>query len=215
MAEGCPRAVTEPASDLPEAASRRIGEGAFTSGLTVPDFAACLQMGLQPVGFVQGSCVMQWRWYGMGSPLRPLRGGGLGRRSAAAVTSRATPARTASSRPSTGSTARTSNSPGSKSAWRQGFTAAYDRMTEEATLLGAHGVVGVVDSWHSLTDMGVLEFRLRGTAVRIEDGPPPGDGRLRGPPTWPASAWPSWWRPATRRWPSPPRSPRSGSGRRA
>ena len=55
----------EPSGELPEAAVRRFGEGAFTSGLTVPDFAACLQMGLEPVGFAQGYCVMQWQWYGM------------------------------------------------------------------------------------------------------------------------------------------------------
>jgi hypothetical protein len=33
----------------------------------VPDFAACLDLGLQPVGLVQGFCVMQWGWYGAGS----------------------------------------------------------------------------------------------------------------------------------------------------
>ena len=59
----------EPTGDLPEAAVRRFAEGAFTSGLTVPDFAACLQLGLEPVGFVQGFCVMQWQFYGMGAGL--------------------------------------------------------------------------------------------------------------------------------------------------
>jgi hypothetical protein len=48
----------EVSTDIPEAAARRFAEGAFTSGLTVPDFAACLQMGLEPVGYVQGFCVM-------------------------------------------------------------------------------------------------------------------------------------------------------------
>jgi hypothetical protein len=62
--------MSGPPDDIPEAATRRFAEGAFTSGLTVPDFAACLQMGLEPVGFVQGFCVMQWQWYGMGSPYR-------------------------------------------------------------------------------------------------------------------------------------------------
>ena len=41
------------------------------SGLTVPDFAACLQMGLQPVGFVQGYCVMQWPVVRHGLALHP------------------------------------------------------------------------------------------------------------------------------------------------
>ena len=37
-------------------------------------------------------------------------------------------------------------------------------------------------------------------------------GARPGPPTWPASAWPSWSRPATPRSPSPPRWPRCGCG---
>ncbi len=76
-------------------------------------------------------------------------------------------------------------------AWQRGFTAAYERMTDEANLVGAHGVVGVVDTCHSLTDMGVLEFRLRGTAVQLEGEPPPSGDAARGPPTWPVNAWPS------------------------
>src|SRR6202789_1561999 len=54
-------------ADLPEAAIRRLDSSAFSSGLTVPDFAACLDLGLQPVGLVQGFCVMRWGWYGAGS----------------------------------------------------------------------------------------------------------------------------------------------------
>src|SRR5579871_3308220 len=57
----------EAQGDLPEAAVRRLGSAAFSSGLTVPDFAACLDLGLEPVALVQGFCVMQWGWYGPGS----------------------------------------------------------------------------------------------------------------------------------------------------
>src|SRR5271170_11357 len=56
-----------PATDIPEAALRRLQSSAFSSGLSVPDFAACLDIGLQPVALVQGFCVMQWGWYGPGS----------------------------------------------------------------------------------------------------------------------------------------------------
>ena len=52
-------------SDLPPEAAGRLERSAFSSGLTVPDFAACLHMGLYPVGLVQGFCVMKWSWYGM------------------------------------------------------------------------------------------------------------------------------------------------------
>ncbi len=55
-----------PTSDLPEAAGRRLAEGSFSSGLSVPDFAACLSMGLEPLGLVQGFCAMQWGAYGGG-----------------------------------------------------------------------------------------------------------------------------------------------------
>src|ERR1700677_4666287 len=56
-----------PQGDLPEAAVRRLEATSFSSGLSVPDFAACLDLGLQPVALVQGFCVMQWGWYGPNS----------------------------------------------------------------------------------------------------------------------------------------------------
>jgi uncharacterized protein YbjQ (UPF0145 family) len=166
-----------PDGDLPEAASRRMGEGAFTSGLSVPDFAACLQMGLQPVGFVQGSCVMQWRWYGMGglgSPFNPFgQWTGTARQQGAYQQNFPCPHGFVSAEHRL--YGQNVEQTWIEDAWSQGFAAAYDRMIEEASLAGAHGVVGVIDSWRSLTDMGVLEFRLRGTAVRI-DGQPPNEG---------------------------------------
>ena len=103
-----------PEGDLPEAALRRLESDSFSSGLTVPDFAACLDLGLQPVALVQGFCVMQWGWYGAGLVLRarhePLR-----RRTEhrGRLLRDATAARTATSAPSTACGARTSSSPGS------------------------------------------------------------------------------------------------------
>ena len=161
---------------LPEAATRRMGEGAFTSGLTVPDFAACLQMGLQPVGFVQGSCVMQWRWYGMvsGYGLYGQMGVAGGQRSGYQQSYPCPHGFVSADHRLYGQNL---EQPWIEDAWQRGFSAAYERMIEEGRLLGAHGVVGVVDTCHSLTDMGVLEFRLRGTAVQLEGEPPPsGDG---------------------------------------
>src|SRR5579862_2288636 len=61
------------APDLPEAAVHRLSGGAWSSGLSVTDFAACLDMGMEPAGYVQGFAVMQWSWYGT----RPLGMGGL------------------------------------------------------------------------------------------------------------------------------------------
>ncbi len=64
-----------------------------------------------------------------------------------------------------------------ESAWTEGFTSSYSRMVEEATEAGAHGIVGVVDTSYPLADMGVLEFKVQGTAVRVAGGAPPSDGR--------------------------------------
>ena len=158
--------------DLPEAAVRRFAEGAFTSGLTVPDFAACLQMGLEPVGFAQGYCVMQWQWYGM-SPMGGAASATSG--AASAATPRPGTAPTAWSPPSTGPGARTTSSPGWRTPGRRGSpppTTAWSRRPPSA---GAHGDRR---AWSTrpapLADMGVLEFQVQGTAVRVADGPPAG-----------------------------------------
>jgi Putative heavy-metal-binding len=166
--------MSEGPTDLPEAATRRFHEGAFTSGLTVPDFAACLQMGLEPVGFVQGFCVMQWQWYGMGSPYgtfgTPFQQGGDGY----SESWQCPHGFVSAEHRSWGQNYEQS---WVEDAWRRGFSSAYDRMLEEASAVGAHGVVGVVDATERLGDTGVLEFRVQGTAVKVTDGQPPADGR--------------------------------------
>jgi hypothetical protein len=62
-------------------------------------------------------------------------------------------------------------------AWSQGYGSAYRRMLEEATALGAHGVIGVTDrcqpTWPT---RGTTEFHFLGTAVKVEDGPSPAGG---------------------------------------
>jgi hypothetical protein len=167
--------MTAVPDDLPEAAGRRFSEAAFTSGLTVPDFAACLQMGLEPVGFVQGYCVMQWQWYGMNVGF-----GGYGRQWGPANSG----GYSESWQCPHGMVSAEHRAWGQnyeqtwvEQAWTEGFTKAFTRMTEEAAEGGAHGIVGVVDSTQSLGDMGVLEFRVQGTAVRVAGGAPPADGR--------------------------------------
>jgi hypothetical protein len=147
-------------------------ESAFTSGLSVPDFAACLQMGLTPVGYVQGSCVMQWRWYGYGgSPY------GLGQWGAQSAQRGGYEQQYSCPHGFVSSEHRmwgqNLEQPWIEDAWRAGFGAACGRMVEEAGALGAHGVVGVSDSWHPLADLGVLEFHVRGTAVRVDGAPIP------------------------------------------
>jgi hypothetical protein len=166
--------MTDTAPDLPEAANRRFASQAFTSGLTVPDFAACLQMGLEPVGYVQGFCVMQWGWYGLNSPYRrgiSPYGGGQG----GYMESWQCPHGFVSNEHR--SWGQNYEQSWIEDAWGQGFGTAYSRMLEEAAAVGAHGVVGVVDSADRLGDLGVLEFHLRGTAVRVTDAPAPPGGQ--------------------------------------
>jgi hypothetical protein len=163
-------------TDLPEAAPRRLESGSFSSGLTVPDFAACLQMGLRPVGLVQGFCAMQWGWYGAGSQY--MRG--------------ASPY----AAPAGGQGAYSQNwycphgfvsaehrawgqnyeQTWVESAWVQGWGSAFGRLMEEARDVGAHGVIGVTDTSHNLADMNVAEFHVLGTAVVVEGAPPPPGG---------------------------------------
>jgi hypothetical protein len=49
-------------------------------------------------------------------------------------------------------------------------------MLEEATSIGAHGIIGVTDRVSPLADTGNTEFHFLGTAVKVENGPPPAGG---------------------------------------
>ena len=163
--------MTAVPEDLPEAADRRLTGGAFSSGLTVPDFAACLQMGVRPVAFVQGFCVMQWSWYGAGSPY--LRGAGPysgGMRGQYAESFSCPHGYVGAEHRAWG---QNYEQVWVQDAWRTGFATAYQRMVEEATEAGGHGVIGVVDTSHHLADMGVTEFHLTGTAVVVDGAPAP------------------------------------------
>jgi hypothetical protein len=157
--------MAEAVDDLPEAAGRRFADGAFTSGLTVPDFAACLQMGLEPVGYVQGFCVMKWGYQGY-----ELRAGWRPKGSDYSETWRCPHGMVSMEHRMWGQNC---EQPWVARSWGRGFASAYGRMVEEARSLGAHGIVGVVDTTAPLSDLGVLEFRIQGTAVRVADGPAP------------------------------------------
>ena len=171
-----PAAATGPDGDLPEAAVRRLESNAFSSGLTVPDFAACLEIGLEPVALVQGFCVMQWGWYGPGSGfMRGMSPYVVGPQSAGAYseTYRCPHGYVSAEHRMWGQNL---EQPWVEEAWAQGYGTAYSRMIEEATAHRAHGVIGVVDRVASVADTGTTEFHFLGTAVTVEDGPPPAGG---------------------------------------
>jgi len=162
--------------DLPEAAVRRLESSAFSSGLTVPDFAACLDIGLEPVALVQGFCVMQWGWYGPGSGfMRGMSPYVVGPQSAGAYseTYRCPHGYVSAEHRMWGQNL---EQPWVEEAWALGYGTAYGRMIEEATDQGAHGVIGVVDRVASVADTGTTEFHFLGTAVTVEGGPPPAGG---------------------------------------
>jgi uncharacterized protein YbjQ (UPF0145 family) len=168
--------MTDISSELPEAALRRLQSPVFSSGLSVPDFAACLELGLEPVGLVQGFCVMRWGWYGAGSGyMRGMNPYSQGPQNGGAYTE--------TYRCPHGFVSNEHRMWGQnieqtwvESAWAQGYGSAYDRMLDEATGMGAHGVIGVVDRVSHLADTGTTEFHFLGTAIRVEGGPPPASG---------------------------------------
>jgi len=127
-------------SDVPEAAGRRLGHGSFSSGLSTADFGACLQLGLQPVGFVQGFCVMQWGWYGSGYGPRTgqWRSGWSGY-----VSDYRCPHMYVSAEHR--AWGQNYEQPWVEEAWATGYGNAYNRMTEEAQAAGATGIIGVTD----------------------------------------------------------------------
>ena len=116
-------------SDLPEAAERRLHEGAFSSGLSVNDFAACLEMGLEPVGLVQGFCAMQSSNFGGGlmrGGLSPYGGGNQG----GYVQNYQCPHGFISNEHR--AWGQNYEETWVENGWNEGFTSAYSRMLEEA-----------------------------------------------------------------------------------
>lgn len=168
---------------LPEAAARRLSGGAWSSGLSVTDFASCLDMGMRPLGFVQGYAVMQWSWYmttggfaGLGYGGGAFGSGAFGsgwgasqRRRGQYVEQWQCP------HGFVGAEHRTYGMNYEltwlEQSWATGWGSAIERMVDEATSLGATGVVGVVDDMRPLVSANTVEFRASGTAVAVEGTP--------------------------------------------
>lgn len=127
---------------------------AFGSGLTVPDFAACLSMGLQPLGLVQGfycGQISNWSSYA-GYPIVNYP---------------------------CACYEQTMHSPGwvgkvsdLDAAWMAAHQSALERMLKEASDLGAQGVVGVTTEMNHPTNENSCEIHLYGTAVVVAGAPP-------------------------------------------
>jgi hypothetical protein len=184
-------------ASLPGDASTRRSPTSFSSRLTAPDYSSTLSAGLEPVGIVQGVCVMRWAWYGPRSPYggdSPIGSGTkkLKRRTFEPRTNASGRLRRTAVQSlvnlSTDSTYFNCQHPAQirghhesgvnfaqvwiEQLWSEGFHEARARMLAEAEIAGAHGVVGVVDEITTPTK-GAKEFLLRGTAVRVRNAPPP------------------------------------------
>jgi hypothetical protein len=125
----------------------------FGSGLTTPDFAACLAMGLQPLRLVQGYFFGQisgWSAYSA-YPLRQY------------------PCACMETGPhSTGWLGKVSDL---DSAWVTAHQTALERLLQEAAAIGAHGVVGVRTEMSHPTSETSCEVHLYGTAVALAGAP--------------------------------------------
>jgi uncharacterized protein YbjQ (UPF0145 family) len=140
---------------LPALAERRLaevrqGDGAFTSDLSVADFALCHQLGLTPLSQVMGTSIYQVGYqttgYGYGRGVAAGYGG-AGERGELRVISRA---------------------------WNDARERAFSRLAQEAAAVGANAVVGVevrsgVANWTETGGNGAIEYVVTGTAVRRED----------------------------------------------
>jgi hypothetical protein len=156
---------------LPEAATRRLGQGAWSTGLSIVDFASCLAMGMEPLGFVQGYAVMQWGWYG-GTYYRTFGAmpGGRGRPDQYSEEWQCPHGFVGGEHRMYGLNYEQT---WVEDNWAQGWGLAFGRMMEEGEALGAHGVIGVVDDMQPMAGSGAAEFRIQGTAVAVPGTPRP------------------------------------------
>jgi uncharacterized protein YbjQ (UPF0145 family) len=138
------------AGGIPLSAQRRLrqlhqGGGAFTSDLSVADFALCHRLGVKPLSQVMGSSIYQVGY--QPTEAWGMRGAGVG----VAMTE----LRTISQ------------------AWNESRDRAFARLREEAECVGAAAVVGVdvrsgTANWAELGGYGAVEYVVNGTAVRRE-----------------------------------------------
>lgn len=145
--QGAPPGGPPPAAAASSTALRSAAP--FDSGLSTPDFVACLSMGLRPLGLVQGFyCGQISGWsnytserlvnYSCMHPEYHVNPGWVG------------------------------HVYGLDDAWATAHATALERMMAEAANLGAHGVVGVTTEMSHPTNSQSCEVHLYGTAVAIE-----------------------------------------------
>lgn len=150
-------------SDIPDR------KGAWSSGLSTNDFAACVTSGLHPLGFVQGCSVVSWSFYGMRYSALNL-GYGANRPSGYFEQYNCPHGIVSAEHRMYGLNYQKT---WLEQAWTNALEAATARLTDEAARLGAHGIIGVLDRSKYHPETTTFEFSLSGTAVGVDDIPVP------------------------------------------
>jgi len=143
--------------------------GAWSSGLSTNDFAACVTSGLKPLGFVQGVSVVSWNFYGSGFS---ALGGGFGgnRRPSGYFEQYNCPHGIVSAEHRMYGL--NYEKTWIEETWSAALAQATERLLDEARKLGAHGVIGIVEHAEHHGDTSSFEFSLSGTAVGIDNVAP-------------------------------------------
>lgn len=150
--------------------ARDASPGAWASALSTDDFAACVEAGLQPRGFVQGCSVVSWSFMGLGPFQGPT---GLGSfQSGGYYEQYACPHGFVSAEHRL--YGMNYEKTWVEAAWMTAYSGALARLVAEAKRLGAHGVIGVADRWTHHPENAAYECTLTGTAVGVEGVAPPG-----------------------------------------
>jgi uncharacterized protein YbjQ (UPF0145 family) len=175
--------------DLPEAAKDRLKSSAsgasWTSDLSVAELSAVRRVGFRPLGMVVGMSVYQIALQGIGPAYFGLPTGGWGSLGAQGMGAGWAPSGFRGyfkGYPCTHAVYGLGHGYGVnyedlyyEQALTDTFRLALDRLTAEATALGAHGVVGVR---HTLSDLQVassapvVELKMIGTAISRPSAPP-------------------------------------------
>lgn len=143
--------------------------GAWSSGLSTNDFAACASAGLQPLGFVQGVSVASWNFYGQA--FSPLGGFGMNQRLSGYFEQYNCPHGIVSAEHRMYGL--NYEKTWMEETWSGALDRATQRLLDEARQLGAHGVIGIHDRALHHSDMSGFEISLSGTAVGIAGAPIP------------------------------------------
>ena len=138
--------------------------------MSTNDFAACTEVGLQPIAFVQGCTVVSWSFFG----LRTMQGNAFsGFRPSGYYEQFNCPHGFVSNEHRL--YGMNYEQTWIEGAWMTAYSGAFAHLLDEARSLGAHGVIGIVEHAAHHPESTAYEFTLSGTAVGVEGIAPPSE----------------------------------------